>query len=116
MKLIFRWLINAIALVAVANVVPGFGVDSFYTALVAALVLGLVNALIRPILLVLTLPINILSLGLFTFVLNALMVWFASTIVKGFTVEGFVPAFLAALALWTVSLGTSWLIRRAEES
>jgi putative membrane protein len=91
-------------------------VDSFYTALVAALVLGLVNALIRPILLVLTLPINILSLGLFTFVLNALMVWFASTIVKGFTVEGFVPAFLAALALWTVSLGTSWLIRRAEES
>jgi len=116
MKLVFRWLLNAMALVVVANVVPGFGVDTFYTALIAALVLGLVNALIRPILLVLTLPINILTLGLFTFVLNALMVWFASTIVKGFTVEGFVPAFLAALFLWIVSMGTSWLIRHAEES
>src|SRR3989339_1173758 len=116
MKLIFRWLINAIALLLVANIVPGFGVSTFYTALIAALVLGLANALIRPILLVLTLPINILTLGLFTFVLNALMVWFVSTIVNGFTVEGFVPAFLAALFLWVVSLGTNWLMSRAEES
>lgn len=116
MKLIFRWLINAIALLAVANIIPGFGVDSFYTALIAALALGLVNALVRPILLVLTLPINILTLGMFTFVVNALMAWFVSTIVKGFTVEGFASAFLAALALWAVSMGTSWLIRHAEES
>lgn len=116
MKLIFRWLINAVALLVVANVVPGFGVDTFYTALIAALVLGLVNALIRPILLILTLPINILTLGLFTFVINALMIWLVSTIVKGFTVEGFVPAFLAALFLWVVSLATNWLITHAEES
>lgn len=116
MKLIFRWLINAMALIAAAAFVPGFGVQTFYTALIAALVLGLANALIRPILLVLTLPINILSLGLFTFVLNALMVWLVSTIVKGFTVEGFVPAFLAALFLWVVSVGTNWLIKHAEES
>lgn len=116
MKLLFRWLINAVALIAVANIVPGFGVDTFYTALIAALVLGLVNALIRPILLILTLPINILTLGLFTFVINALMVWLASTIVSGFTVEGFVPAFVAALFLWAVSLGTNWLISHAEES
>lgn len=116
MKLIFRWLLNAIALLVVANVVPGFGVDTFYTALIAALVLGLVNALIRPILLILTLPINILTLGLFTFVLNALMIWFASTIVKGFDVQGFVPAFLAGLLLWVVSMGTNWLIKHAEES
>ncbi|NBS41716.1 phage holin family protein [bacterium] len=116
MKLILRWLLNAIALVVVANVVPGFGVDTFYTALIAALVLGLVNALIRPILLILTLPINIMTLGLFTFVLNALMIWFASTIVKGFTVEGFVPAFLAGIILWVVSMGTNWLITHAEES
>jgi putative membrane protein len=116
MKLIFRWLINAVALLIVANIVPGFGVDTFYTALIAALVLGLVNALIRPILLVLTLPITILTLGLFTFVLNALMIWFVSTIVKGFTVEGFVPAFLAGLLLWAVSVGTNRLIKQAEES
>lgn len=116
MKLFFRWLINAVALLLVANVVPGFGVDTFYTALIAALVLGLVNALIRPILLILTLPINVLSLGLFTFVINALMIWFVSSIVKGFTVEGFVPAFLAAIFLWVVSLATNWLITHAEES
>lgn len=116
MKLIFRWLLNAIALLIVANVVPGFGVDTFYTALIAALVLGLVNALIRPILLILTLPINVMTLGLFTFVLNALMIWFASTIVKGFDVQGFVPAFLAGIALWVVSMGTNWLITHAEES
>lgn len=116
MKLIFRWLINAIALLLVANIVPGFGVDTFYTALIAALVLGLVNALIRPILLILTLPINILSLGLFTFVINALMVWLMSTIVKGVTVTGFMAAFLAAVFLWVVSMGTNWLVKHAEES
>ena len=71
--LLFRWVINAIALLVVANVVPGFGVSTFYTALIAALVLGLVNALIRPLLFILTLPVTILTLGLFTFVLNALM-------------------------------------------
>src|SRR3989339_363125 len=116
MRLILRWLINAGALMAIAYYLPGIAVSGFYSALIAALVLGLVNALIRPILLILTLPINILTLGLFTFVLNALMVWFVSTLVKGFTVEGFVPAFLAALFLWVVSLGTNWLMSRAEES
>jgi len=116
MSLIFRWIINAIALIIIAYAVPGFEVASFYHALIAALVLGLVNALVRPIILLLPLPVNIITLGLFTFVVNALMVWFVSTIVKGFTVEGFVPAFLAALFLWVVSLGTNWLIRHAEES
>lgn len=116
MKLLFRWLINAVALLVVANVVPGFAVESFYAALIAALVLGLVNALVLPVLLVLTLPVNILTLGLFTFVLNALMIWLVSSIVKGFDVAGFVPALLAAIVLWLVSMGTNWLIRRAEQS
>jgi putative membrane protein len=116
MKLLFRWLLNALAMLIVANVVPGFHVASFYAALVAAFVLGLVNALIRPVLLILTLPINILTLGLFTFVINALMLWIVSSIVKGFDVTGFIPAFVAGLLLWFVSLGTNWLIKHAEEN
>ncbi|OGL66765.1 hypothetical protein A2856_03300 [Candidatus Uhrbacteria bacterium RIFCSPHIGHO2_01_FULL_63_20] len=115
-SIILRWVINAVALVVIANVVPGFGVDGFYTALIAALVLGLVNALIRPILIVLTLPITILTLGLFALVINALMIWFVSTIVKGFTVEGFTPAFLAAVLLWLTSVATNWLVKKASES
>ena len=65
---------------------------------------------------ILTLPVTIITLGLFTFVLNALMILLVSTIVKGFTVEGFVPALLAALLLWVISLGTNWLIKEAKQS
>lgn len=114
--LILRWILNALALLLVAYVVPGFGVASLYTALIAALVLGLANALIRPLLFILTLPVTILTLGLFTFVLNALMIWLVSTIVKGFTIEGFVPALLAAIILWVVSIITNWLIDQAKET
>lgn len=106
MKLILRWLISAGALMLVAYYVPGIAVNSFYAALVAALILGLVNALIRPILLLLTLPINILSLGLFTLVINALIFWLASSVVKGFFVAGFWPAFWGALVMWLFS----WVI------
>ena len=83
MRLIFRWIINALALLLVAYLVPGIAVDGIWSALLTALVLGLVNAIIRPILLVLTLPVNIVTLGLFTFVINALMIWLVSAIVKG---------------------------------
>ncbi len=116
MYLIFRWIINALALIGIAYLVPGFGVETFYNALVAALILGLVNAIIRPIIVVLTIPVNIVTLGLFSFVINALMIWFASTIVKGFQVEGFVPAFLAAILLWIVSLVTNFIIKQAKKS
>jgi putative membrane protein len=111
MKLILRWLINAIALLVVTQLVPGFSVASFYYALIAALVLGLVNAVIRPILIVLTLPLNILTLGLFTFVINAALIWFVSTFVKGFEVAGFLPALLAAIILWAAACVTNYLIK-----
>jgi len=114
--LLFRWVINAIGLMLVAYLVPGIEVASLYTALIAAFVLGLANALVRPILFILTLPVTILTLGLFSFVLNALMVWLVSTVVKGFEVQGFIPAFLAALFLWVLSLLTNWLIDQAKES
>lgn len=101
-----RWLISAGALMLVAYYVPGIRVSSFYAALVAALILGLINALIRPVLLLLTLPINILTLGLFTLVINALMFWLASSVVKGFFVDGFWPAFWGALIICIVS----WIV------
>ncbi len=114
--ILFRWVLNALALLLVANIVPGFGVESLYSALIAAFVLGLVNALVRPLLFILTLPITILTLGLFTFVLNALMILLVSTMVKGFMVAGFTPALLAALLLWVISLATNWLIKQTKES
>ncbi|MFZ2803994.1 MAG: phage holin family protein [Patescibacteria group bacterium] len=103
MKLVLRWLISALAVMATAYIVPGISVANFWTALVAALVIGLINALIRPLILLLTLPINILTLGLFTLVINALLFWFASSIVKGFDVTTFTAAFLGALVYWLVS-------------
>ena len=83
----------------IAYYVPGIAVSDFYVALVAALILGLINVLIRPLLLLLTLPINILTLGLFTLIINALMFWLASSVVKGFFVAGFWPAFWGALIM-----------------
>lgn len=80
--------------------IPGITITTFYTALIAALILGLVNALIKPIILILTLPFNVLTLGLFTLVINALLFWFASTVVKGFYVAGFWPAFWGAIIMW----------------
>ncbi len=103
MYLLLRWLISAVSLVLVTYMVPGIKVDNFYTALIAALILGLINSLIKPILIVLTLPVNILTLGLFTLVINALLFWLAATIVKGFGVAGFWPAFFGALAMSVVS-------------
>ena len=106
MKLLLRWLINALTLLAIAYYLPGIEVAGFYAALVTALVLGLVNALIKPLFIFFTLPINILTLGLFTFVINALLFWFVSTIVEGFEVAGFWAAFSGALALTIVS----WIV------
>lgn len=99
MRLALQWLLSAGLLMLIAYYVPGIRVQNFYTALVAALVLGLINLLIRPLIIILTLPVNILTLGLFTLVINAFLFWFVATIVKGFTVEGFWPAFWGALAL-----------------
>jgi putative membrane protein len=101
--LFLRWFLSALSVFAAAYLVPGVRVSGIWAALIAALVIGLVNALIRPILLVLTLPINIVTLGLFTLVVNALMFWLASSVVKGFDVADFKAAFLGALVFWLVS-------------
>lgn len=99
-----KWLLNALALVIVASLIPGFHLDSFWAALIAAAILGVSNILIRPILLILTLPINIISLGFFTFVVNALMLELTSSVVKGFTIDSFGAALIGAILLWAISL------------
>lgn len=106
MHLLLRWFISALSVMAAAYIVPGVRIANGWTALVAAFAIGLVNALIRPLILLLTLPVNILTLGLFTLVINALMFWFASSIVKGFDVADFRAAFLGALVYWIIS----WLV------
>ena len=108
--LLIRWVLNALALLAVAYLYPGVHVEGFFAAAVAALVLGLVNAILRPILVILTLPVTILTLGLFLFVINALMFWLVAQIVKGFAVEGFVAALIGSLLYSLLTLLTSWLI------
>ncbi|MEI7620720.1 MAG: phage holin family protein [Candidatus Falkowbacteria bacterium] len=111
MKLIIRLLLNALALLAAPYIITGVNVSSFYTAIIAAIILGLVNAVIRPILILLTLPITILTLGLFTLVINSLLVLFVASFVKGFTVIGFWPAFFLSLFLWLTSWFTNLMLK-----
>ena len=103
MRLLANWVLNALALFLVSKIIPGIEVSGFGSALVAVLVIGLVNALIKPILLLLTLPIYILTLGLFTFVLNGLMLLLAGSIAPGFRVEGFWTALFGSILLSIVS-------------
>ena len=110
MRLLLIWLINTFALFALPWLLDSIQIDSFVTALMAALVLGLVNTLIRPILLVLTLPFTVLSLGLFIFVINGLMFWAASEMVAGFHVAGFMSAVAGALLYSVISWVLSALL------
>ncbi|HEY9063583.1 MAG TPA: phage holin family protein [Burkholderiaceae bacterium] len=97
MKLIVRWLLLAAALLLVAHLYPGVTVKSFGSAMIAAFVLGLLNTLLRPILVVLTLPVTVITLGLFLFVINALMFYFAASLLDGFHVNGFAAALIGSL-------------------
>lgn len=97
MKILAKWLLSAAALLAVAHLYSGVEVKSFSAALIAALVIGLFNALLRPVLVVLTLPVTVLTLGLFLFVINALMFWSAAGILDGFHVQGFGAALVGSL-------------------
>ena len=104
MKLIFQWIISAIAIIIAAYLLPHVGVDSFVTALILAVVLGALNLLIKPILILLTLPVTILTLGLFTLVINAALVWIAKFIVTGFTVDNFGWAIVFAVVLSIINM------------
>ena len=109
MRLILSLLLNAVALIITAYIVPGFHVADFKTALLAALVLGVINTIIKPILLFLTFPLTIVTLGLFIFVVNAIVLYLAAWIVRGIMIENFLSALLAALVLSIVSTALSML-------
>jgi putative membrane protein len=101
MKILVKWLLSAVALLAVANLYSGVMVSSFGAAMVAALVMGLLNAVVRPILIILTLPLTLVTLGLFLFVINAAMFWSAAAVLDGFQVQGFGAALIGSL-IYTV--------------
>jgi putative membrane protein len=103
MNLVTRLLATSLTLLLIAEYLPGFTVEGFYTALVASVILGLFNIFLKPLLVILTFPITILSLGLFTFVINAALFWFTTTIVDGFKVETFWHALLGSLIITFVS-------------
>ena len=110
MRLLLTWLINALALLALKYIMPSITVDSFVTALIVAVVLGLINTLIRPIFVILTLPVTILTLGLFIFVINGLLFWAAGSFVPGFHVDGFWSGVFGAIIYSVISWALSALL------
>ena len=118
-RLLLRWLINALAIYVATKVVPGINAQDEWAIIAVALILGLVNAFIRPILKFMTCPLILLTLGLFTFVINGAMLWLSAWVAGqlgvGFSVAGFRPAFLGALVISLVSLALTLLIRGEEK-
>jgi putative membrane protein len=104
-----RWLLNILAIIITAAIIPNFDL-TVWGAIVGSVFLGIVNAIIRPVLLLLTLPLNIVTLGLFTFVINGLMLWVTSATVKGFDIHGFGWAILSAILLSVVSFVISFFV------
>ncbi len=114
MHFIIALLLNALALLITAYLVPGFVISHFSSALLAALVIGIVNALIRPILLIITAPINFLTLGLFSIIVNALTLWLSSLLVPGFHIETVMAAVAGVVVLSLISTGLQLLRRQAD--
>ncbi len=104
LRMLLHWILNAVALLVVAHFVEGFNVSNFISALIAVVVIGLFNATLGLFLKIVTLPLGILSFGLFFLVINAVILWFSSKFVPGFAVTGFKAAFLGALALAVLHL------------
>ena len=103
LSVVTKIVVTALALILVSRILPGVAVDGMYTALLAALVLGVLNVLVKPILAILTFPITLLTFGLFAFVLNAFMFWLAASMLAGFSVAGFLPALIGSLIVTAVS-------------
>jgi putative membrane protein len=113
--LITRWLLTALSLIITARIVPGIHINDITTLFVAALVLGLLNAIIRPILIFFTLPLTIVTLGLFILVVNGFTFWLAARFVPGFQVDGFLPAVLGAVVVSLLSFVFSSFIKMGEK-
>lgn len=116
MRLLLVWILNSLALLTVANLMPGIHLGGFLDAMVAAFFLGLVNTLIRPLLVVLTLPATLFTLGLFIFVINGLLFWFIGSVLKGFVVDGFwygvAGAVMYSVFSWALSAAVAQIVRK----
>lgn len=110
MRLLLLWILNAVALLAVTYLLPSIQVSGFGAALLAALILGFINTLVRPVLAILTLPITLLTLGIFYLVLNGLLFWLASALIPGFKVAGFGSAVFGAILYGVIAWALSALI------
>src|SRR5882724_7346526 len=108
--LLINWLLSALSLVIVAHVIPGFQISGFAAALIASIVIGFVNGTLGLLLKILTFPLTIITLGLFWLIINALMLKFASVLVHGFKVNGFLAAFVGAIVLSLVNMLLRWLV------
>lgn len=108
-RLIFKWIAFSLIIMFVAWLIPGVSIENFWVAMIAAVVIALINTIIKPILMLLTLPINIVSLGFFTLVINAVLFMFVAYVVPGIEVSGFVSAFLGSLLLAIFGAFISWL-------
>ncbi len=108
--LFLRWFIGALSIMLVGLLVPGIHIAGLWAALLTALILGILNAVLRPILLLLTLPITILTLGIFSLIINAGIFLLASSVVKGFNVDSFGAAFLGSILLWLINWAVSTLL------
>lgn len=111
MKFVANWFLSALALFIVSKILTGIHLADFWSALVAAAVIGLINALIKPLLLLLTLPITLITLGLFTFIINALLLLLASSLTPGFKIDGFGTALLGSILLSIISTLLHSLVR-----
>lgn len=114
MKLLLRWLLNAAAIGITAYLLEGIHVSGYFATLIAAAVLGIVNAVIKPIFILLTLPLNLLTLGLFTFIINGLMLIFAAAVVPGFEVDGILSAVVGSIIISLVSFLLSSLVKEED--
>ncbi len=115
MQLLLNWLLSAISLLIVSYIIPGFHVSGFTAALIAAIVIAIVNVTVGLFLKIITFPLTLLTLGIFWWVINALMILLASHFVPGFEVTGFLPAFLGAVVLAVVQMILKSIVRRVEE-
>jgi putative membrane protein len=111
-RLLVNWLLNAVALIIVAHIAPGFAVAGLGAALIAAAVIGLINATLGMLLKIVTLPLTLVTFGFFVLVINALMLMLASSVLRGFHVQGFGAALVGAIVLALVNVGLRWLVKR----
>jgi len=109
-RLLLIWLLNGLALLTVAELLPGVAIASFGSALAAAVLVGLVNAVLRPLFVLLTLPATLLSFGLFLLIINACLFWLAGSLIDGFTVTGFWPGFFGAILYSVISWALATLL------